>query len=141
VAAVESCYKRLLAQEISAMFRLPFGPTLAGLALLGLTACSTDPYQVRAQEGAQIIPLTESAPVVARGRFDFDPTPWSFGLCYSELMNEPADLLATAREVCPYGHIESRDEDLFWNGCALLQPRRATFVCYPAPEPEPAPGA
>ncbi len=118
------------------MSRLPFGAILAGLALIGLAACSTDPYQVRAQTGTAIAPLAEGAPVVARDRFDFDPTPWAFGLCYAELMNGPAELLAAAREVCPYGHIESRDEDVFWNGCALFQPRRATFVCYPAPAPD-----
>ena len=125
------------------MSRLPFGPILAGLALIGLAACSTAPYDVGAPGWVEIAPSAESEPVVARSRFDFDPTPRSFGLCYSELMNSPAELLATAREVCPYGHIESRDEDLFWNGCALFQPRRATFVCYPAPEPEsePTPGA
>jgi hypothetical protein len=125
LAAVESCYKGLLAQEISAMPRPPFGPILAGLAVIGLAACSTEPYEIRAQKGVEIAPLVESVPAVARGRFDFDPTPWSFGLCYSEL------------KVCPHGHIESRDQDVFWNGCALLQPRRATFVCYPAPEPDP----
>jgi hypothetical protein len=137
LAAVESCYKGLLAQEISAMPRPPFGPILAGLAVIGLAACSTEPYEIRAQKGVEIAPLAESEPAVARSRFDFDPTPWTFGLCYSELMNDPAELLAAAREVCPHGHIESRDQDVFWNGCALLQPRRATFVCYPAPEPDP----
>ena len=119
------------------MPRLPFGPILAGLALIGLTACSMEPYEVRAQSGVEIASLAESAPVVARSRFDFDPTPWAFGLCHSALVNDPAEILAAARDVCPYGHIESRDEDVFWNGCALFQPRRATFVCYPAPEPEP----
>ena len=118
------------------MSRLPIGPILAGLALIGLAACSTDPYRVRAQSGFKIAPLAERAPVVARSSFDFDPTPWAFGLCHGALMNDPAELLAAAREVCPYGHIESRDADVFWNGCALLQPRRATFVCYPAPEPD-----
>jgi hypothetical protein len=132
--ALELCYNRALAQEVPAMCRLVLGPIAIALAL---AACSTAPFKTGAQSGTEIAPPAESEPVVARSRFDFDPTPWAFGLCYSELMNSPAELSAAARDVCPYGHIESRDEDVFWNDCALLQPRRATFVCYPAPEPDP----
>lgn len=113
---------------------------LASVAIVfAVSACSTEPFQVRAPKDLEIAELSESEAAIARGRFDFDPTPWAFGLCYSGMVNNPEDLVEKAREVCPHGHIESRDEDLFWNDCALFQPRRATFVCYP--EPEPAPGA
>jgi hypothetical protein len=123
--------------EVVVMLRLSLRPIIAAVALTALSACSFEPFRVGPPEGIEIAPPAAGAPVVVRGAFDFNPTPRAFGLCYSELINEPAELLAKAREVCPYGHIEYREEeDLFWNGCALLQPRRAGFVCYPEPAPD-----
>jgi len=55
----------------------------------------------------------------------------AISLCYGRQFNEPEDLLAVAQEICTGGRVEFYGEDPGWRYCALLQPRRATYICYP----------
>ena len=46
-------------------------------------------------------------------------------------------MLAQAAALCPEGGpVTLIEEDVFFNGCAIFQPHRATFRCIPGPAPE-----
>ncbi len=111
--------------------------SLAVLALLlALAACSSAPFQVKPSDDA--VGMVPGVPALAGvlGPFDYDPRPRAMALCYSGLLNRPAEVMELAGELCPYGgEVERVDDDFFWNGCALFQPQRASFVCSPGPAP------
>lgn len=111
---------------------------LAGLTMLALAACSSAPYAVAPSDPAvEAVPAT---PALAGplGPFDYDPRPRAIAICYGNVLNEPAEVMALAKERCPYdGEVQRVDDDFFWNGCSLLQPQRASFICYPGPAPAP----
>lgn len=66
------------------------------------------------------------------------PSAKYLSLCYGNAINTPGDVLAEARDRCPYGgQISKVTDDFFWNGCALFQPTRVTFICVPG-EPPPS---
>ncbi len=104
--------------------------------LAALGACSTPPFQVPPPDEVVDGLPGDPEPETARGRFDFDPTPRAIALCYGKSFNTWESVVMEAREICPHGLIEFKGEDFFWNGCALLQPTRASFVCYPEPPPD-----
>ncbi len=112
------------------------GP-LAALALsLALAGCSTAPFQITPSDDA--VRMVPAVPALAGvlGPFDYDPRPRAVALCYGSFFNRPQEVVARAGELCPYGgEVERVDEDFFWNGCALVQPQRASFVCTPGPAP------
>ena len=100
---------------------------LAGLVLAALAACSTEPFGVAPPRSLARALAREAELAGDTGKV----TPWPFGLCYGGALNSQEEVMARAREICPKGQIESKGEDTFWNGCALFQPRRAIFLCYP----------
>lgn len=76
-------------------------------------------------------------PPAALGPHDYDPNPRPLSFCYSSQMNTPEEVMARARELCPNnGRLQFQEEDFLFNGCALLQPYRVTFICTPGPRPD-----
>lgn len=111
---------------------------MAALAVLALAACSSAPYPVAPSDPA--VAAVPATPALAGplGPFDYDPRPHAIALCYGSALNEPAEVMARARELCPYGgEVQRADDDFFWNDCSLLQPQRASFICFPGPAPAP----
>ncbi len=108
----------------------------AVLLLAGLAACA-QPFEVPPpREANRAVPRGPALPGPL-GPFDYDPRPRAIALCYGNLINDPDEVMQKAQELCPNnGRIERVAEDLFWNTCALLQPVRVSFVCFPGP-PEP----
>lgn len=107
-----------------------------GLGLLALGACTVAPYpvappsdsQARAAEEAEQRPQVEALLAAPGAHY--------FSLCYGNTVNTPGEVLARARELCPYqGRISKVADDFFWNGCALAQPNRVTFLCAPGAPP------
>lgn len=103
---------------------------------LFLAGCANRPFQVPASSDAgQVLP-PEANKTILLGPFDYDPRPRAIAVCYGSFFNKPQQVMGVAQDLCPNeGRIERVDEDAFWNGCALLQPIRASFVCFPGPEP------
>ena len=128
--------------------------TFAGYALASvlLAACSTDPFQVPPPTfdpplpGVVMVqPPSKVTTTYAKpglplnlGRFDYDPRPRILSFCYSSQLNTPREVVAQAAELCPEGGpVTLIEEDVFFNGCSIFQPHRATFRCIPGPAPEP----
>ena len=106
---------------------------LAALLLAGLAACA-QPFEVRPpREARRAVPPAPPLPGPL-GPFDYDLRPRAIALCYGSLMNDPEEVMEKAQELCPNnGRIERVAEDVFWNTCALFQPVRVSFVCFPGP--------
>lgn len=90
---------------------------LAGFLLPGLGACTLEPIR------------TEPPAIEIQGK------PAVLSYCYGSQVNQPSQVLEYAREDCPGGKLVFRGEDMLWTKCPLVQPVRATFLCYPA-DPE-----
>jgi hypothetical protein len=76
-----------------------------------LAGCSTEPYPIE--------PVTNP--------------PWN-KLSTLELPvveHSEADVLAKAEEICGGGRLVLDGQNAFWNGCSILQPTRATYICDP----------
>ena len=101
-----------------------------------LAACGNRPFQVAPSgDASEALPPAAKERIVL-GPFDFDPRPRAYGVCYGSLFNKPQQVMGVAQDLCPNeGRIERVDEDAFWNGCGLFQPIRASFICFPGPEP------
>lgn len=110
----------------------------AALAMALVAACSTEPFEVPPPKDV-VAALPPGPELSGRlGPFDYDPRPRALSVCYSDLLNEPRQVMQLAQELCPNeGLIERVDEDFFWNACALFQPVRATFLCTPGRPPPP----
>ncbi|WP_085904402.1 hypothetical protein [Kiloniella majae] len=107
---------------------------LSGVVLL--TGCANEPIKVEASRPVAKA-VAKGAQIYGKNKY----TPWGFGVCYGKNLNEPAEVLAFAKETCGDGRIELRGEDLLWNGCPMFQGARASFVCYPrGPKPSPVGG-
>ena len=105
----------------------------AAALLAGLAACSTEPYPV----GQEVQPPWELG--ASRAMPALDP-PLSarasrHSFCYAKPLNDEEEVLAVAEESCAGGRLVLESQDVFWNGCSLLQPVRATYICDP-PAPE-----
>lgn len=101
---------------------------LVMLSLFGLAACTVQPIK------------TTSPPAVeqkVRQAKQAGQKPVVLSFCYSSQLNEPAQVLAYAREACPAGKLHFQGDDVLWTKCPLIQPVRATFICYPADPAEP----
>jgi hypothetical protein len=106
---------------------------LAALLLGGLAACA-QPFEVPPPREAMRAVPPGPAPPGPLGPFDYDPRPRAIALCYGNLVNDPEEVMQKAQELCPNnGRLERVAEDAFWNTCALLQPVRVSFVCFPGP--------
>ncbi len=112
------------------------GPVAGAVALVfGLLAgCSTDPYEIQPNtnppwelfrtRGLPVLdpPLSQRAHRIA--------------LCYGTAVNTEADIVARAEELCGGGRLVLEDQNTFWNGCSVLQPKRVTYICDPPAEAE-----
>lgn len=115
---------------------LPFKVILClSLALLA-AGCSARPFKIAASDSAKAALPAEADAAMVLGPFDYDPRPRAVAVCYGAFYNRPKEVLAEAQMLCPnQGHIERVAEDIFWNGCPLFQPMRASYICYPGKEP------
>jgi hypothetical protein len=116
-------------------FRFPFRPAVFAVALgLTLAACSGRPFEIAPPEAVQSSLQTE----VPSGDGEEAASvagPRVISLCYGAGLNSDEEVLEEARFLCEGGTVEPQgDEDFFWNGCALFQPFRTSFICTPAPE-------
>jgi hypothetical protein len=108
---------------------MSFGPRI-GLALLVASAavlagCSTAPFGVIGSDAAIAAAEQQGTDLVPRLR------PRAIAICYSSTLNDPEDVEAEALYLCDGGRLEKQDEDFFWNGCSLTQPRRINYICFP----------
>jgi len=112
------------------------GPVAVLALSLALTACTSAPFEVPPSGDAELMVPDVPALAGVFGPFDYDPRPRALALCYSSLFNRPTEVMEAAGELCPYGgEVERVDNDFFWNGCALFQAQRASFICTPGPAP------
>ena len=91
----------------------------AGLAVCLLSACggAFEPYSTVA------LPLDSHQPAPAGQRI---------GICYNTLTASLAEVQKAAQQACPAETVaEPTDTDYHLQGCPLLIPGRATFVCTP----------
>lgn len=102
---------------------------LVMLALFGLGACTVQPIKTKPPSKVQ---------QQVSGDIEGGRKPVVLSYCYSSQLNEPAQVLEYAREDCPAGKLYFHGDDVLWTKCPLIQPVRATFLCYPA-EPKQSP--
>jgi hypothetical protein len=120
-------------------FRFPFRLAILAAALgLTLAACTGRPFEVAPAEAVQSsldaeLPPSEEGDEEAAA--EDETRPRVISLCYGAGLNSDEEVLEEARYLCRDGTVEPRgEEDFFWNGCALFQPFRASFICTSAPE-------
>jgi hypothetical protein len=106
----------------------PVWLALCGVAVL-LGGCSTEPYRVETATNPPWELFRErELPVLDPPLSD---RAHRIALCYGTSVNSEADILALAEEFCGGGRLLLEDQNTFWNGCSVLQPARATYVCDP----------
>lgn len=111
-------------------------PAAAGLAAVALAlsfaGCSTEPYRIE--------PTTDPPWEIERGlglpklQPPLSSQARRISLCYGTAVNSEEDVLALAEEVCGDGRLVLEHQNAFWNGCSMLQPTRATYICDPPEE-------
>ena len=102
-------------------------------ALLG--ACALAPFPVEPPpEVVESLGQDPLADQPARKRWEPRSQPVVLSYCYSNQFNAPQDVLEMARVDCEGGRLDLRGQDAIWNGCAVLQPIRVSYVCYPPTE-------
>lgn len=105
-------------------------PILLGLLTLTLVGCSARPFPTTPSDSVQdelerTLAAGSAAAVWAR------PGARVVSICYSGTLNTPEEVWEEARLACPYGTLTYRESNMIWNGCALLQPVNANFICTP----------
>ena len=106
----------------------PFAVALAW----ALAACSTAPYE--------IVPPTDPPwETLSEDRLPHLDPPLSdrarrISICYGTSVNSEEDVVALAEKACDGGRLVLEGQNVFWNGCSVLQPNRATYICDPPPE-------
>ena len=113
------------------------GRCAALVLLLAVAGCANRPFAVDPPEAAWPVPNgVDQAP---RAAYEYNPDPRPISLCYSSQLNTPQEVIERARALCPnQGRIRFHSEDAVFNGCALFQPYRVTFICTPG-QPPPSP--
>lgn len=108
------------------------GWRLAGAAALALAGCSTEPYPIETATNppwellrARQLPLLDPP---------LGPRAHRIALCYGTAVNDEEDVLARAEEICGGARLLLEDQNVFWNGCSVLQPTRVTYICDPPAE-------
>ncbi len=102
---------------------------LAGLLAPALAACSGEPYPIETSVNPPWSPGAHQAlpqvdpPLSARAH--------RIAVCYGTHVNKEDEVLARAEDFCEGGRLLLEDQDVFWNGCSILQPVRATYICDP----------
>ena len=109
---------------------------LCGLPLATLLgACALEPFPVtpppEVVESIGLDPLNEPQ---VRKRWEPRTSPVVLSYCYSNQFNAPQEVLEMARVDCEGGRLDLREQDAIWNGCAVLQPIRVSYICYPPTE-------
>ncbi len=94
-----------------------------GLVSLGLCACSPLPYPTKP-------PRAVERDLKQQNTQDQVPKSRAIALCYSDRINTPKDLMDEARLLCDSGSLKYVGTDILWTSCSLLQPARATFLCF-----------
>lgn len=115
-------------------------PARTGALLLAalLAGCTTNPAPAPGPKAlTQPLARQLQAERVAGRAAPAQPSVISY--CYSNLLNTPEQLLVRAEETCERanGRLAYAGEDAVLTPCPLLQPVRATWLCYPSEEPEP----
>lgn len=100
-------------------------PLAIACAVVALGGCSMAPYRIGASDAAVAAAAAESDTYLPRLR------PRALGVCYSPAFHEAAEVEAEAVYLCDGGRLVKQDDDVFWNGCSLSQPNRASYICYP----------
>ena len=102
---------------------------LASAIVVAVAGCSTEPYRIETATNppwemfrAQDLPDLDP-PLSARAH--------RIALCYGAAVNTEEEVLAWAEELCGRSRLELEHQNLFWNGCSVLQPSRVTYVCDP----------
>lgn len=104
--------------------------------LMMLAGCGAQPYEIVPSDTAESMLPAEAKADMLLGPFDYDPRPRAIAVCYGAFFNRPEEVTATVQSLCPNeGRIERVAQDAFWNGCALFQPMRASYICFPGLEP------
>lgn len=104
----------------------------AGAFALWLGGCSTAPYEIEPKTNppwelfrSRNLPVLDP-PLSARAH--------RIAICYGTSVNSEQDVLARAEEICGGGRLVLDGQNAFWNGCSVLQPTRATYICDPPEE-------
>lgn len=112
--------------------RTAAGSLMAGVGALLLIGCSTGPYRIETATNppwellrARDLPVLDP-PLGDRAH--------RIALCYGTAVNAEEDVLAWAEELCGGGRLVLEDQNVFWNGCSVLQPTRVTYICDPPEE-------
>ncbi|MEM7170225.1 MAG: hypothetical protein AAF530_08635 [Pseudomonadota bacterium] len=110
------------------------------LLCLGLlSACGAAPFKVPSpKEARDFAGANPRSTGESPREFFWEPVRrvQALSYCYSTLYNTPEDVKAEAEDFCRGGTVEfySADSDFF--SCALLQPHRLTFICFPGDDPD-----
>lgn len=108
-------------------------PLLMSVLALLLVACTTEPFLTGHPRDAASLAKADpaTAPLLS------EPGSRFVSLCYGTEINDPEELSRVAQDYCPDGgRFQSVTQDVFWNGCPLLQPSRITYICVPGTPPE-----
>ena len=97
-----------------------------------LAACSSAPYQIEAETDPPWELL--DAPVALNLDPPLSERAYRINLCYGNSVNDEAEILALAEEICDGGRLVLEDQNDVWNGCSVLQPTRVTYICDPPAE-------
>lgn len=109
--------------------RIGTGSLAAVVLAVLLLGCSTEPYPIEPVTNPPWDKLsTLELPVVEP---PLSERAHRLSLCYGKSVNSEADVLAKAEEICGGGRLVLEGQNAFWNGCSLLQPTRATYICDP----------
>jgi hypothetical protein len=105
-------------------------PLLAVVVLLALVGCSPQPGMIEVPE--EVTAALAVAKAEAESRDSEAQVPRAIALCYGSQVNTPEDVFGYAEFRCErYGEAALHyGEDEAYYRCPLLQPVRATFLCY-----------
>ncbi|SMF60631.1 hypothetical protein SAMN06265365_12154 [Tistlia consotensis] len=112
-------------------------PALGVLALAALLAgCTTDPTPTQGPK-ALVQPIQRATQRALVAGVTPAPQPIVVSFCYSSLVNTRKQLREDAQARCYLGkgQLQFVGEDSILAPCPLFQPVRATWLCYPAPQP------
>jgi len=104
---------------------------LTGRVKLRVSGCAEAPFV--AEPDPKVAAANGIDLEVQQSRVAWEPAEQQelISLCFNRRLADSAVLEAAAIEACPSGRVKKVDEDAFWNGCPLLQPFRASYICEP----------
>lgn len=99
---------------------------------VALAGCGTEPYPIETETDPPWYLFHAPEPPVLEPPLSERAHP--IALCYGGAVNTEEEVRARAKELCGGGRLVLENENLFWNGCSVLQPARVTYLCDPPPE-------